>query len=207
MSTYLRSIGCFLYARCISPEQLPPSRWRLGQQTSIAVNGGTLACSALYIFLVFLANTIVQTLDDVNWAVVIFVGVFVIALAMYVTQGRKSHRPPADSMLGRGVEEMAVSWLEALECRRLRIICRNTSIFCSDIMISAKIAYKWILYRLGTCTCVNPSSHCRHGYMMESFYQKTRRLGYSRTSHMIPTDHSFPTVFNTLLLLTSSRSR
>lgn len=45
-----------------------------------------------------------QTLNRVDWAVVIFVGVFIVALVMYVVQGRKSYKPPVDAVIGRGTE-------------------------------------------------------------------------------------------------------
>jgi uncharacterized membrane protein (DUF485 family) len=88
----------------MAPQQLPPARWRLGHQTCIAVNASALAYLAFVFFWCFWPNTIMQTLNRVDWAVVIFVGVFIVALVMYVVQGRKSYKPPVDAVIGRGTE-------------------------------------------------------------------------------------------------------
>ena len=104
MSTYLVSIGCVLYMRLTSPHRLPPARWRLGHISGILVNSGGLAYSAFVFFWCFWPTTVVQTLDDVNQAVAIFVGVFVCAPVMYAVKGRRSYRLPELDVVGRGAD-------------------------------------------------------------------------------------------------------
>jgi cell division protein FtsX len=87
MMSYACSIGCVLYRRIAHPELLPRAQWSLGKW-GIAVNGIGLAYVTFSFFWSFWPNSIPITLQDFNWSVVLFVGVLVICLLMYVVSAR-----------------------------------------------------------------------------------------------------------------------
>jgi amino acid transporter len=87
MMSYACSIGCVLYRRIAHPELLPKAQWSLGKW-GIAVNGIGLAYVTFSFFWSFWPNSIPITLQDFNWSVVLFVGVLVICLLMYVVSAR-----------------------------------------------------------------------------------------------------------------------
>ncbi|CAI7575162.1 unnamed protein product [Penicillium glandicola] len=94
MYTYIISISCVIYRKIWYPDTLPPRRWDMGRY-GLAVNiiGLVYCCFAL--FWSFWPGDAVVTADNFNWSVVIFVGVFIVSLGMYVVKGRKEYVGPA----------------------------------------------------------------------------------------------------------------
>lgn len=94
MYTYIISIGCVIYRKIWHPETLPPRRWDMGR-LGLAVNiiGLLYCCFAL--FWALWPSDLPVTLDNFNWSVVIFGGVFIISLVMYLIKGRKEYSGPA----------------------------------------------------------------------------------------------------------------
>jgi amino acid transporter len=95
MYTYIISIGCVIYRKIWHPETLPPRRWDMGPRLGLAVNIiGLLYCCFAFFWAMWPSDTPV-TLDNFNWSVVIFGGVFIISLLMYLIKGRKEYIGPA----------------------------------------------------------------------------------------------------------------
>ncbi|KAJ5331410.1 hypothetical protein N7476_001193 [Penicillium atrosanguineum] len=94
MYTYIISIGCVIYRKIWHPETLPPRRWDMGRW-GLAVNiiGLLYCCFALFWSL--WPSDLPVTLENFNWSVVIFGGVFIISLVMYLIKGRKEYSGPA----------------------------------------------------------------------------------------------------------------
>jgi amino acid transporter len=93
MSTYILSIGAVLYRRIHHPELLPPCRWSLGRW-GIPINIGGLLYSCQAFFWSFWPESVGVTLDNFNWAVVMFVGVGIVCMIDYVLRGRKHYKGP-----------------------------------------------------------------------------------------------------------------
>jgi len=91
--TYAVSISCILYRRIKHPELVPTARWSLGKW-GIPVNIIGLLYSAFSFFWAFWPNETPVTLENFNWSVVLFVGVFVMSLVMYFIQGRRVYKGP-----------------------------------------------------------------------------------------------------------------
>ncbi|PVI01608.1 amino acid transporter [Periconia macrospinosa] len=92
-STYAVSISCVLYRRIKHPELVPTARWSLGRW-GIPVNIVGLSYSTFSFFWAFWPNETPVTLETFNWSVVLFVGVFIISLVMYIVQGRRVYKGP-----------------------------------------------------------------------------------------------------------------
>lgn len=93
MSTYTVSIGCVLYRRFARPELIPTARWSLGK-FGVPINIFGLAFVSHTFFWAFWPTTATVTATSFNWSVVLFVGVFLICLVMYVVRGRKVYHGP-----------------------------------------------------------------------------------------------------------------
>lgn len=93
MYTYIISISCVIYRKIWHPNTLPPRRWDMGR-AGLAINiiGLLYCCFALFWSLWPSERHV--TLDNFNWSVVIFVGVFIISLFMYMVKGRKDYSGP-----------------------------------------------------------------------------------------------------------------
>ena len=94
MYTYIISISCVIYRKIWHPDTLPPRRWDMGRW-GLAVNiiGLLYCCFALFWSL--WPSDVHVTLENFNWSVVIFVGVFIISLGMYIVKGRKEYVGPS----------------------------------------------------------------------------------------------------------------
>lgn len=92
-STYAISIFCVLYRRITHPELLPTARWSLGKW-GIPINAIGLSYSTYSFFWAFWPTETPVTLEDFNWSVVLFVGVFIMSLVMYFAQGRRVYKGP-----------------------------------------------------------------------------------------------------------------
>ena len=99
MFTYAVSISCVLYRRLYHPELLPPARWTLGR-LGIPVNVAALIYVNFAFFWSFWPNETPVTLQNFNWSVLMFVGIFVLSVVYYVIHGRKVYVGPVMSVQG-----------------------------------------------------------------------------------------------------------
>lgn len=93
MYTYIVSIICVIYRKIWHPNTLPHRRWDMGR-AGLAVNiiGLLYCCFALFWSLWPSERHV--TRENFNWSVVIFVGVFIMSLLMYIVSGRKKYSGP-----------------------------------------------------------------------------------------------------------------
>lgn len=99
LSTYMISIGCVLLKR-IKREPLPPARWSLGR-FGIVINAFAFCYSAFMIVFSCFPVSFPATTSNANWAPVVWGGVIIISLILYVTHGRKYYTPPVIFVEGR----------------------------------------------------------------------------------------------------------
>jgi amino acid transporter len=93
MATYAVSISCVLYRRIAHPELIPTARWSLGKW-GIPVNALGLAYVTFTFFWSFWPNSIPVNVQNMNWSVVLFMGVFILCLVWYFVRGRKVYVGP-----------------------------------------------------------------------------------------------------------------
>lgn len=101
MFTYCISISCVMYRRIYHPETLPKARWSLGSW-GLGINVAGLVYAFFAFFWCFWPNATPVDASSFNWAVVMFVGVIVLSLVMFLVKGRKVYRGPVVLVLGRG---------------------------------------------------------------------------------------------------------
>ncbi|KAJ5173413.1 hypothetical protein N7492_006006 [Penicillium capsulatum] len=94
MYTYIISISCVIYRKIWQPGTLPAPRWDMGRW-GLTVNIIALLYSCFALFWSLWPGDREVTLENFNWSVVIFGGVFVISLFMYLVKGRKDYAGPA----------------------------------------------------------------------------------------------------------------
>ncbi|KAJ5682362.1 GABA permease [Penicillium macrosclerotiorum] len=94
MYTYIISISCVIYRKIWLPGSLPPRRWDMGRW-GLAVNIVALLYSCFALFWSLWPSNYPVTVENFNWSVVIFGGVFFISLGMYIVKGRKEYAGPA----------------------------------------------------------------------------------------------------------------
>lgn len=99
MFTYAISITCVLYRRLAHPELLPQARWTLGRW-GVPVNVTALVYVSFAFFWSFWPNERPVTLQNFNWAVVMFVGIIILSVVNYVVYGRKVYVGPVMSVEG-----------------------------------------------------------------------------------------------------------
>ena len=99
LSTYMISIGCILLKR-IRKEELPPARWSLGKW-GLPINAFAFVYSGFVMVFCAFPNTVPVTASTANWAPVLWVGVIVLAGAVYIVHGRKVYTPPVAFVEGR----------------------------------------------------------------------------------------------------------
>jgi amino acid transporter len=92
MSSYIITISCVLIKR-IRGEPLPPRRWSLGKW-GMPINIASLCFLApLFVFAFFpLATPVVPS--TMNWGIVMFGGIILLATVYYLIWGRKQYVPP-----------------------------------------------------------------------------------------------------------------
>jgi choline transport protein len=100
MATYGLSTGCVLYCRLRWPEALPPARWSLGRW-GILVNGIGVSYACFAFFWCFWPIYYSPTPETMNWAVVMFGGVMLLAVLAYFFRGRKMYKGPVATCVGR----------------------------------------------------------------------------------------------------------
>ncbi|KAL4948130.1 amino acid/polyamine transporter I [Aspergillus filifer] len=93
MYTYIISISCVIYRKLKHPESLPPRRWDMGKW-GLPVNVIGLVYSCFALFWSLWPGDRHVTADNFNWSVVIFGGVGVISVLMYVWRGRREYTGP-----------------------------------------------------------------------------------------------------------------
>lgn len=99
LSTYMISIGCILLKR-VRKEDLPPARWSLGNW-GLPINAFAFLYSGFVMVFCAFPNTVPVTTSTANWAPVLWVGVIVIAVVVYLVHGRKAYTPPVAFVEGR----------------------------------------------------------------------------------------------------------
>lgn len=99
LSTYMLSIGCVLLLR-IKGHKLPTARWSLGR-LGIPINAFAFLYSAFVIVFSCFPIALPVDLGSANWAPLVWVGVIVISLGLYVLHGKRFYTPPVDFVEGR----------------------------------------------------------------------------------------------------------
>ena len=103
MSSYIVTIGCLIHKRWRG-EPLPARRWSLGKY-GMAINIASMAfLLPMFVFAFFPVATPVEA-ETMNWGVVMFAGVCIIAGVYYVVHGHKVYTPPV-KLLKRGHYDM-----------------------------------------------------------------------------------------------------
>ncbi|SMR64282.1 unnamed protein product [Zymoseptoria tritici ST99CH_3D1] len=105
-STYLISIGCVLLKR-LNGEPLPPARWSLGRY-GIVINAYAFLYSAFAIVICCFPTTLPVTMENMNWAPVVWVGVLVGSYVFYVFWGKRFCTAPVQFVEGRKAEGTAL---------------------------------------------------------------------------------------------------
>ncbi|KAF9073083.1 putative GABA permease [Rhodocollybia butyracea] len=93
MFSYGISISCILHRRLVHPELLPPAQWNLGRW-GVLINAIGIAYVVFGFFWSFWPNSIPIDPMNFNWSVVIFLGVLLFCLVMYMVEGRKVYHGP-----------------------------------------------------------------------------------------------------------------
>ena len=93
MWTYMVSVGCVLYRRIYYPELLPKCQWSLGKW-GVAVNTGAFLYSSFAFFWSFWPNEVPVTVENFNWAVVMFLATAFIAIVDWCVRGRHVYKGP-----------------------------------------------------------------------------------------------------------------
>jgi choline transport protein len=100
LSTYMISIGCVLRKRILG-EPLPEHRWDLGRW-GLPINAFAVVYSAFAIvFCCFPLTVPVTTLEDANWAPLVWIGVMFLSFGIYIIHGRKKFTAPVIFVEGR----------------------------------------------------------------------------------------------------------
>ncbi|KAF2108225.1 amino acid/polyamine transporter I [Lophiotrema nucula] len=99
LSTYMLSIGCLLYRR-LTHQPLPPARWSLGRW-GLPINVfAFFYCGFVIVFSCFPVSVPV-TLETANWAPLVWAGVIILAVIVYIVHGSKHYTPPVEFVEGR----------------------------------------------------------------------------------------------------------
>jgi amino acid transporter len=101
MFTYSISISCVLYRRLYRPDLLPPARWSLGPRVGPIFNAIGLGYVVFSFFFSFWPEEPKVDRETFNWSVVIFAGVGIISVIMYLARGRRVYSGPVASVAGR----------------------------------------------------------------------------------------------------------
>ncbi|KAK1037916.1 hypothetical protein LTR74_018805, partial [Friedmanniomyces endolithicus] len=90
--TYLVSIGTLIYRRLYGPP-LPERRWSLGR-LGLTINIIALLYGLFALAFVVIPSVPSPTLEEMNWAPVIFVGILAFALIYYFAGGHRTYDGP-----------------------------------------------------------------------------------------------------------------
>jgi amino acid transporter len=103
MISYMVSVGCVLYRRVFYPEMLPTARWSLGKW-GVPINSLGLAYVTFTFFWSFWPTETPVNVENFNWSVVMFMGIFIICIVMYVVKGRKVYVGPVKEIRAARLE-------------------------------------------------------------------------------------------------------
>ncbi|OJI98561.1 hypothetical protein ASPVEDRAFT_25427 [Aspergillus versicolor CBS 583.65] len=92
MSAYILSIGCILLKR-FRKEPLPHRRWSLGR-FGMAINIAAMAFLLPIFVFAFFPLTSTVDVQTMNWSIVMYIGLIVLASVYYVVRGRHHFVPP-----------------------------------------------------------------------------------------------------------------
>lgn len=95
MASYVVSIGCIALKR-IRNEPLLPSKFSLGRKKGLAMNLAALGFISFFFVMVMFPIISDPTIVEMNWCVVMFVGVVALALLHYMVQGRHVYAGPVE---------------------------------------------------------------------------------------------------------------
>ncbi|KAK1086240.1 hypothetical protein LTR33_001663 [Friedmanniomyces endolithicus] len=93
MATYSISISCVLYRRLTAPHLLPKAQWGL-KRWGVPVNAAGAAYAWFAFFWAFWPSATPVTETSMNYAVVMFGGVMILAMLYFVVTARKSYAGP-----------------------------------------------------------------------------------------------------------------
>ncbi|KAK0269392.1 hypothetical protein LTR35_014881 [Friedmanniomyces endolithicus] len=93
MATYSISISCVLYRRLTAPHLLPTAQWGLGRW-GVPVNAAGAAYAWFAFFWAFWPSGTPVTATSMNYAVVMFGGVMILAMLYFVVRARKTYAGP-----------------------------------------------------------------------------------------------------------------
>ena len=99
MATYTLSISVMLWRRLALPDTLPRCYWSLGRWGPF-VNVIAIAYASFSLFFAFWPMTYGWDLGAFNWSPVMFVGVVVLSMVVYVVRGRKVYFGPIVTVEG-----------------------------------------------------------------------------------------------------------
>lgn len=107
LATYFCSIGCLISAR-LRKDPLPPARWSLGRWGMTINIIAVLWSVQVFIFCFFPVTYPVtsDSLDDMNWVVIIFFAVVLLSGGFYVLHGRKHYKGPVTYVQGQRSDDV-----------------------------------------------------------------------------------------------------
>ena len=92
LTSYWITIACVALKR-VRGHTLPPRRWTLGR-CGLAINLGALAFLSPLWFFSFWPVSMPVTVENMNWSVVMYVGIIAVALTFYVVKARHVYVGP-----------------------------------------------------------------------------------------------------------------
>ena len=95
MASYIVSIGCIARRRILN-EPMLPSKFSLGRWKGLALNLASLVYLVLFFVMSFFPPSPHPAAPVMNWAIVIFGGIVILALVHYVAQARKVYDGPVE---------------------------------------------------------------------------------------------------------------
>lgn len=95
LASYGLSISFLAYRRITAPHSLPPAKWSLGHRFGLAVNLLAAAYSWVVFVMSFWPAVMHPTLQQFNWAAVVFGGVLALAVVHYLVNGKGYTGPVA----------------------------------------------------------------------------------------------------------------
>lgn len=93
MASYAICIGCITLRKIRDADSLPKARWSLGK-AGLPINIVAFSYATFASFWTFWPSSVPVKVDNFNWAPVIFMGVFIIAMVTYFVKGRKVYQGP-----------------------------------------------------------------------------------------------------------------
>ncbi|KAK3676608.1 hypothetical protein LTR78_003382 [Recurvomyces mirabilis] len=93
MATYSISISCVLYRRVTAPHLLPKAQWGLGRW-GVPVNAAGAIYAWFAFFWAFWPSSTPVAADSMNYAIVMFGAVVILALVFFLVKARKTYAGP-----------------------------------------------------------------------------------------------------------------